>query len=82
MMYGRGYNGFTNCFGSGFIYGGWGMMLLMAVFTLLAVAVIIYFVKRSGRHQSSNEALQALKMRLVKGEISEEEYLRRKTILD
>lgn len=83
MMFGRGYNGFSNCFGfgSGFMYSGWGM-IMMTAFILLAVIAIIYFAKRTGHRQSSNEAMEILKMRLVKGEISEEEYFRRKTILD
>jgi uncharacterized membrane protein len=81
MMFGRGYNGFSNSFGFGsrFMYGGWGM-IMMAAF-LLAVITVIYFAKRTGHRQSSYEAMDALKMRLAKGEISEEEFLKRKNIL-
>lgn len=88
MMYGRGYNGFSNCFGFGFgfgtghTFGGWGMMIIMAAFILLTTAVVIYITKRTGHHRSEDEALQSLKMRFAKGEISEEEYLKRKNILD
>ena len=82
MMFGRGYNGFSNCFGigSGFMHGGWGI-IMMAAFILLAVIAVIFIVKRTGHRQSSNEALQALKKRFAEGEISEEEYLKKKKIL-
>lgn len=83
MMYGSGYNGLGSCFGWGsrFMFGGMGM-LMMAVFALLVVLLVVYLAKRNGKHPSSNEALESLKMRFAKGEISEAEFLRRKNILD
>ena len=83
MMFGRGYNGINNCFGfgSGFMHGGVGM-IMMATIIIVAVIAIIYFAKKTSHRKSSNESIEALKMRFAIGEISEEEYMRRKSILD
>lgn len=81
MMFGRGYNGFNNCFrfGYGFTHFGFGMFMMLG-FAVLIVIAIIYFAKRAGNRSSSN-AMEELKMRFAKGEISEEEYLKKKDIL-
>ena len=83
MMYGRGYNGFNSCikYGFGFMNSGIGM-LLMLVFILILTIGVIFFVSRNNRHKLSNDTLVALKIRLAKGEISEDEYIRRKNIID
>lgn len=83
MMYGRGYNGFSNCFGYGygFMNSGIGMILTFA-FILLATIAVIYFVTRINRNKPANSALDILKSSLAKGEISEEEFLRRKNLID
>ena len=80
MMFGRGIG---NCFGlgNGLIYGGGGMIIMLG-FLALAVVGVILVIKKTGHRHTDNAALEALKMRLARGEISEEEYLRRKTILD
>ncbi len=85
MMFGRGYNVYSSCFGdgsrSGFWFGGWGMMII-GVIILVAVTAIIITLVRNSRNRPRNEAVESLKLRLAKGEINEEEYLRRKSILD
>lgn len=83
MMFGNGYNGIGNCFGfgNGLMHGGWGMIIMLGITALIVVGVIL-IAKKKGRHQSDNAVMEALKMKLAKGEISEEEYLRRKTILE
>lgn len=83
MMYGRGYNGFSNCFtsGYGFMNSGIGMILMFA-FILIATIAVIYLITRINRRKPANDALEALKIRLAKGEISEDEYLRRKNLID
>ena len=63
------------------MHGGSGMIIMLGL-TALVVVGIILLIKKTGHRQSDNAALEALKMRLAKGEISEEEYLKRKTILD
>lgn len=91
MMMGRGYNGFGRFgggmmhgyFGNGFMYGGLGMLIACAVIVVLVVVAFVIIVKRNkhNRHVGS-AALDELKIRFAKGEISEEEYLRKKKILD
>jgi uncharacterized membrane protein len=83
MMYGRGYNLFNNCFGygAGYINHGIGMFLMIG-FILLAAMAFILFVTKINKRKSGNYALEALKVRLAKGEISEDEYYRRKNIID
>ena len=84
MMFGNGYSRIGNCFGvgNGLMHGGWGMIIMLGLTALVVVGVIL-LIKKTGHHrQSDNAVLEALKMRLAKGEISEEEYLKRKTILD
>jgi putative membrane protein len=61
--------------------GGGGMIIMLAV-TALIVVGIVFFARKSARRHTDNTALDALKMRLARGEITDEEYLRRKTILE
>ncbi len=83
MMFGNGYNGIGNCFGlgNGLMNGGWGMIIMLGISALIVVGVIL-LVKKTGRHQTENAVLEALKMKLAKGEITEEEYLKRKIVLE
>lgn len=73
MMYGR-------CFeaGHGFMFGGIGMFLILAVILIAAVVLIT----RNNRAKTGSDAIEVLKIRYAKGEISEEEYLKRKNLLD
>lgn len=81
-MYGRGYNGVADCFGfgPGFMFGGGGMMLMLAAGVLLVLAVVL-IARRGNRGKADKDVMEVLKMRFVNGEISEEEYIRRKNIL-
>jgi putative membrane protein len=81
MMFGNGFNGIGNCFGYGLMRGGGGMIIMLAV-TALIVAGIVFFARRKTRRNTDNAALDALKMRFARGEITDEEYLKRKTILE
>ncbi|MDW7672611.1 MAG: SHOCT domain-containing protein [Bacillota bacterium] len=82
MMFGRGYGNWSPCgwFGSRYFFGGWGMVIA-AVLLIAAVAVVIYLLKRNHGHQTGNDALQALQQRYVMGEITEEEYVQKKKML-
>lgn len=77
--FGRGFGG------GGFIAGniGFGFMSVMMLFRLLIlIALIIFAVKFiKGYINHSSGALKTLDERFAKGEISEEEYMKRKTIL-
>jgi len=81
MMFGNGFNGIGNCFGYGLMRGGGGMIIMLAVAALI-IAGIIFFTRKKVRRQTDNAALDALKMRLARGEITDEEYLRRKKIIE
>lgn len=81
MMFGNGFNGIGNCFGYGLMRGGGGM-IIMLVITALIVAGIVFIARKNARRHTDSAALDALKMRLARGEITEEEYLKRKTILE
>lgn len=89
--------GYGSCFGDGVNnigFGGNGIgfgghMMGFGIINLLVYAIIIgvvvyalvYVFKRSGLSKG-NEALEKLKMMYVDGEISEEEFEKRKKIIE
>lgn len=81
MFFGRGYNGLYNCFDRfDFMSGGW-MFLIYPV--LIAVTLIVIFlVVRKRRGSQGNKALDELNLMFARGEISEEDYLKRKKLLE
>jgi putative membrane protein len=91
MMYYRGFDSFGRCFSnwgwnSGYMNSGWG--ILMMVGTLIVAALIVVLIialikkNRSGNMRTDDqESLDMLNDRFVRGEISEEEYLKIKKIL-
>lgn len=78
-----GYGGMMAGYGHGF----WGMGLIGMVLQTAILVGIIYFIFRLLRnvtHQQSlksNNALEILKERYAKGEISEEEFTKMKDVL-
>lgn len=73
------------CFnGFGFMHGGWGLFLGFGGLILLAVVIFAIFksTNRSNHHSSNADALDVLNARYARGEIDEEEYLRRKDLLN
>jgi putative membrane protein len=82
MMYERGFGALSNCFrGAGFMRGGIGGLLMILVVAAVVIG-LIYFTKKSGKGKTDNEALRMLKLKYAQGEITEEEYLKRKNILE
>jgi putative membrane protein len=91
-MYGRGFNnnGFYgngnyysngNCFGYGMFNNGWNIIILIGV--LIIIALVTYFLVQNNKKRTiNNNALENLKMKYIQGEITEEEYLKRKDILN
>lgn len=62
----------------------WGMGLQMLFWILLAMIFVWFLVrllKKQDGHSESQDALQVLKMRLAKGEISKEEFNEMKDLL-
>lgn len=81
---------YGNCIGGrGNFVGFGGNMMVFEIINLLVYAIIIaaivyalvYVFKRSSLSKG-NEALEKLKMMHVNGEISEEEFVRRKKIIE
>ena len=82
MMFGRGYNGINGCFGGfGFMHNGMGMFLFFILIVVIVVAVIL-LLNKYRKHQSNDTAMDELKLMFVKGEILEEEYLKRKKLIE
>ncbi|OEH84667.1 hypothetical protein BHU72_08445 [Desulfuribacillus stibiiarsenatis] len=69
----------------GGVYGFPWMMVGMMIFWALLILAGIFMLKSfiSGKHSSlaSPDSLEILKIRLVKGEINEEEYLKLKELI-
>jgi len=72
--------------------GGWGI-LIAGIIAIVAIIIAIVLIvaarnhsKTSNKNITSNhdneEALEILKLRYVKGEISEEEYIKKKSFLN
>lgn len=69
MMYGYGFSGF------------W-MMPFMLICIAIVVLIIIWLMKSNDNNKASNNmALEILDKKLVLGEITEEEYQRKKQII-
>lgn len=67
------------CHGLGYFNGGWGIVIGIGL--LITLALLIYLLANNKKKRISSEALESLKLQYVKGEISEEEYFRRKKLL-
>ncbi len=73
-MFGIGYNGFNHCF------DGYGILISLIILTFILISFML--MKRNKNTNNSDSALSELKIRLIRGEISEEEYLKMKKIID
>ncbi|MBH1939839.1 SHOCT domain-containing protein [Mobilitalea sibirica] len=72
-------NGF--CSGFGFFNNGWGITI--GVGLLIIIALLFYlFVHNNKKKRASSETLENLKLLYVKGDITEDEYLRRKSVIE
>jgi len=76
-------HGMTNGFTHGMNYFGYGSYLLViaGVVLIFALLFIIFVHNKNKKNISISEAQEALKMRYVNGEISEEEYQRMKKMI-
>jgi putative membrane protein len=80
MMYSRGI--FHNNFWMhGLWFSGWNWLIGIGVL-LLVVAVTYLIVKRNRKTETNSDALEILKLKYAKGEITEEEYISRKNVLE
>lgn len=75
MMYGRGFGG--GCFGA-LSGGGWiGMAINLGVLVLIAF-LVIYAINKTRTRSYKTDALDILNRKYANGEITEEEYIKKK----
>ena len=79
MMRGNGWYGNSNCsfLGNG-MFGGWTHLVILGAIIVIVALVLWYWRKNNGK---GTQALNTLKELYVKGEITEEEYLKRKNVI-
>lgn len=76
---------FGGCFGLG--YGGFGGGIFIMIIPLLLIGIVIYSAfrlmnqPRYSEGREDNKALDILMERYALGEITEEEYLKKKSLL-
>jgi putative membrane protein len=87
MMFGNGFNGggfqgIGNCLGcaGGYMHGGL-FILAFLLFATLALLGTLFLVKHFKSNRADNIVMETLKMKLVSGEITEEEYISKKNVL-
>ncbi len=81
MMHGGRMSSFGGYFGHSFLGSGWNWLIGIGV--VLIIAAVAYLVVKGGKKKAvSNEALEVLSLKFVKGEITEEEYLKSKNVLN
>lgn len=76
----QGFNGNGFCPGLGYFNHGWGM--IAGIGLIITIALLFYLFVHNKKKRVSSEALEILKLQFVKGEITEEEYFRRKSLLE
>lgn len=74
-------------YGNMFNQGGMGWMMIMGLFWLLLVIAVIYFIvkllaKQTNNHIEKETPLEVLQKEFAKGNMSEEDYLKRKKHLE
>ncbi len=79
MMLSRGFSSFgTFCGGFGYMYPG--VWIGLGVLFVAALVVVIVLASKK-KHGSNDAAAEALKLRYIKGELTEEEYTKMKDVL-
>ncbi len=85
MFFGRGYNGIDHCFERFGIMPGGSWLFLIYLAVIVITITVVLLVNRNKRGQSVNtldsRAIDELKLLYARGEISEEEYMKRKNFL-
>lgn len=80
MMRGNNWYGAYGCSPmSGSLFGGWHYMSMIGI-VIIIVALIVWDRRKNMRNESG--AISALKEIYVKGDITEEEYLKRKNVIE
>ncbi|HQQ40655.1 MAG TPA: hypothetical protein PLR57_04020 [Clostridia bacterium] len=80
MMFTRGFGSYGMlCSGFGAAYPG--LWLGLAALFVAALVVVIVLLSKKSRKTTNDGAADALKLRYIKGELTEEEYLKMKDVL-
>lgn len=79
-FYNNGYFGNGYCGGYGVFHNGLGF--LIGIVILVTIALLFYHFVHNNKKRASSDAAEILKMKYVQGEISEEEYMRRKSVIE
>ena len=80
MMHGRGFFNGNMLWGGGILGSVWFWLIVVGV--IIAVTAIIYLAVRNHKsYKPADSALETLNTRFAKGEITEEEYNKRKEII-
>ncbi len=82
MMYGYGFqdnNGYRMM--GGYFNNGYGFIIPLILIIIIVYALYKLFSYRTHSNYESNNSLNILKSKYVQGEISEDDYLRKKDIL-
>ncbi|HHX62205.1 MAG TPA: SHOCT domain-containing protein [Epulopiscium sp.] len=80
MMRGNGWNGNYGCSPMGNnVFGGWHYLIMLGV--VIIIIALLSFARRKN-NSNDNQAIIRLKELYVKGEITEEEYLKRKNVIE
>ncbi|NMA84885.1 MAG: SHOCT domain-containing protein [Epulopiscium sp.] len=77
----NGYHGNGFCPSFGVFHNGGSIIVGLGI--VITIALVFYlFAYNNKKKRISSEALESLKLQYVKGQLSEEEYLRRKSLID
>lgn len=80
MMHGNGWLGNSDySFMGSNVWSGWHYLIMFGV--LIIIVAILLLVRRTNSSHGS-QALNTLKELYVKGEITEEDYLKRKNVIE
>jgi len=80
MMLTRGFGGLGSfCRGFGYMHPG--VWVALAGVFVAALVVIIVLIARKKHHGANDSTAEALKLRYIKGELTEEEYTKMKDVI-
>ena len=80
MMFTRGFGGF-GAFCRGFGFANSALLWVIGALFVAALVVVIVLAAKKSRKGANDGAVEALKLRYIKGELTEEEYKKMKGVL-
>ncbi len=83
MMYryfNQGFDSNSLCPRLGYFNNAWS--IIAGIGLIITISLLFYFFVHNKKKRVSSEALEILKLQFVKGDISEDEYFRRKSLLE